>query len=73
MKGGGKKNLRIKKGTKENNENRKDPLSLLTNSQRLYDKLLSVVLNIPGPMKMDLDRMRKMWQTSFKNVSVIHF
>lgn len=36
--------------------------------ERLYDKLLSVVLNIPGPMKMDLDRMRKMWQTSFKNV-----
>jgi len=36
--------------------------------ERMYDRLLSVVLKIPGPMKMDLDGMRKMWQTSFKNV-----
>merc|ERR550534_164556 len=35
---------------------------------RMYDKLTSVILSIPGPMKMDLDRMRAEWMLSFKHI-----
>jgi len=38
------------------------------NVARMYENIFSVQLNIPGPMKMDLERMRAEWLTSFRNV-----
>jgi len=38
------------------------------NVERMYDNMTAVVLNIPGPMKMDLDRMKDDWKISFGNV-----
>lgn len=37
-------------------------------THRMYDKVTSVILSIPGPMKMDLDRMRAEWMLSFKHI-----
>merc|ERR1719209_1437417 len=36
--------------------------------KRMYNRITSVMLNIPGPMAMDMDRMRAEWRVSFKNV-----